>query len=112
NNVRSPIEYLSLTLEELSHIRSVFTKAELESLAWNPELYQQVFKRKLCFTCRTTRFTLFGEWGTRCKICQRTVCSKCIRKMNVPTDHFRNIPVYSLSPSLLTGEIHDLVQKT
>ncbi|BFZ19529.1 hypothetical protein BsWGS_22568 [Bradybaena similaris] len=111
-HVRNCIEYLSLTLEELTHIRSVFTKAELESLAWQPELYQQVSKRKLCFTCRRSKFTLFGEWGTKCKICQRTVCSKCIRKMNVPTDHFRNIPVYSLSSSLLTNEMRDIVKKT
>ncbi|XP_025114719.1 protein spire homolog 1-like isoform X14 [Pomacea canaliculata] len=93
---QNPIECLSLTLEEVTHIRSVLTKAELESLISHPDLYHQVSKSKVCFTCKTTRFTLFGEWGTKCKFCKRTVCSKCMRKMHVPTEHFKNIPVYTL----------------
>lgn len=39
---------------------------------------------QVCFTCKTTRFTLFGEWGTKCKFCKRTVCSKCMRKVSAP----------------------------
>ncbi|GFN95296.1 protein spire [Plakobranchus ocellatus] len=107
---QNPVECLSLTLEEVTHIRSVLTKAELESLMSHPDLYQQVAKSKLCFTCKTTRFALFGEWGTKCKFCKRTVCAKCLRKMNVPADHFRNIPVYTLSPTPLTSEMQDFIQ--
>ncbi|XP_059163551.1 protein spire homolog 1-like [Physella acuta] len=107
---QNPVECLSLTLEEVTHIREVLTKAELESLISHPELYQQVSKNKLCFTCKTSRFTLFGEWGTKCKLCKRTVCSKCVRKMNIPTDHFRNIPVYTLSPAPLSLETEEFIQ--
>ncbi|CAG5128874.1 unnamed protein product, partial [Candidula unifasciata] len=106
---QSPVECLSLTLEEVTHIRSVLTKAELESLISHPDLYQQVSKSKLCFTCKTTRFSLFGEWGTKCKFCKRTVCSKCLRKMNVPDDQFKHIPVYTLSASPLTPEMQEVV---
>ncbi|XP_070203043.1 protein spire homolog 1-like [Littorina saxatilis] len=107
---QNPIECLSLTLEEVTHIRSVLTKAELESLISHSDLYNQVAKSKVCFTCKTTRFTLFGEWGTKCKFCKRTVCSKCMRKMHVPTEHFKNIPVYTLSPTPLTREATELIQ--
>ncbi|KAH9503454.1 hypothetical protein Btru_067986 [Bulinus truncatus] len=108
---QNPVECLSLTLEEVTHIREVLTKAELESLISHPDLYQQVSKNKICFTCKTTKFSLFGEWGSKCKLCKRTVCSKCLRKMNIPTDHFKNIPVYTLSPAPLPIETHEFIQK-
>lgn len=107
---QNPIECLSLTLEEVTHIRSVLTKAELESLISHADLYSLVAKNKVCFTCKTTRFTLFGEWGTKCKFCKRTICSRCMRKMHVPTEHFKNIPVYTLSPTPLTKEAQTLIQ--
>ncbi|KAL8610320.1 hypothetical protein ACOMHN_041134 [Nucella lapillus] len=107
---QNPIECLSLTLEEVTHIRSVLTKAELESLISHSDLYNLVAKNKVCFTCKTTRFTLFGEWGTKCKFCKRTVCSRCMRKMHVPTEHFKKIPVYTLSPTPLTKEAQTLIQ--
>ncbi|KAL8570460.1 hypothetical protein ACOMHN_034495 [Nucella lapillus] len=111
---QNPIECLSLTLEEVTHIRSVLTKAELESLVSHPDLYSQVSKNKVCFTCKTTRFTLFGEWGTRCKFCKRTVCSKCLRKIYMPTEQLKDVPVYTLSSTPLSQEtlalVHNYVQ--
>ena len=44
---QNPIECLSLTLEEVTHIRSVLTKAELESLISHSDLYNQVAKSKV-----------------------------------------------------------------
>lgn len=41
------MECLSLTLEEVVHIRNVLTKAELESLLANRPLYEDVEKRKV-----------------------------------------------------------------
>ncbi|XP_064599445.1 protein spire homolog 1-like [Liolophura sinensis] len=108
---QNPVECLSLRLDEVMHIREVLTKAELESLSNQPFLYNQISKVKLCFTCKTTRFTLFGQWGTKCRLCKRTVCNKCLRKMNVPTDRFEKIPVYTLSPTPLTPEGQDLLTK-
>lgn len=72
---------LSLTLEEIVHIRSVMTKAELESLPVDVHIKEDVEKRKVCFLCLRTRFTLFAR-GILCKLCQRTVCSKCNQKVS------------------------------
>ncbi|XP_058056567.1 protein spire [Anopheles bellator] len=93
---------LSLTLEEIVHIRSVMTKAELEGLPVDVHIKEDVEKRKVCFLCLRTRFTLFAR-GILCKLCQRTVCNKCNTKMRIPTEHFRNVPVVLLSPSLMSS---------
>jgi spire len=92
---------LSLTLEEIVHIRSVMTKAELESLPVEVRIKEDVEKRKVCFLCLRTRFSIFSQRGVPCKLCQRTVCAKCYSKMRIPTEHFRNVPVILLSPSLM-----------
>lgn len=71
---------LALSLEEIIHIRSVITKAELESLDVGAQIKENVEKRKICFLCLRTRFTFF-VWGAQCKLCDRTVCSKCCSKV-------------------------------
>ncbi|CAG2202599.1 SPIR [Mytilus edulis] len=71
-----PIECLSLTLEEVMHIRTVLTKAELESLINQPEFYTMISKGK----------------------------------MNIPTEHFHNIPVHTLSPIPLGQEALDILK--
>ncbi|XP_046818343.1 protein spire isoform X1 [Vespa crabro] len=94
-------ERLSLTLEEIVHIRSVLTKAELESLPVEGQVKEDVEKRRVCFLCLKTRFGLLGPWGQRCRLCERTVCVKCYSKMRIPTEHFAHVPVVLLSPGLL-----------
>ncbi|XP_045512123.1 protein spire isoform X3 [Pieris brassicae] len=94
-------ERLSLTLEEIVHIRSVLTKAELEVLPVEGRVKEDVEKRRVCFLCLKTRFGIFGPWGQRCKLCKRTVCHRCCTKMRIPTEHFAHVPVVLLSPSLL-----------
>lgn len=96
-------EKLSLTLEEIVHIRSVMTKAELEGLPVGIHVKEDVERKKVCFLCLRTRFSIFGQWGMLCKLCNRTVCSKCYSKMRIPTEHFRNVPVVLLSPSLMNS---------
>ncbi|CAH2067470.1 unnamed protein product, partial [Iphiclides podalirius] len=92
---------LSLTLEEIVHIRSVLTKAELEVLPVEGRVKEDVEKRRVCFLCLKTRFGIFGPWGQKCKLCKKTVCQKCCSKMRIPTEHFAHVPVVLLSPSLL-----------
>ncbi|CAH0726187.1 unnamed protein product, partial [Brenthis ino] len=92
---------LSLTLEEIVHIRSVLTKAELEVLPVEGRVKEDVEKRRVCFLCLKTRFGIFGPWGQKCKLCKKTVCQKCCSKMRIPTEHFAHVPVALLSPSLL-----------
>ncbi|XP_052061608.1 protein spire homolog 1-like isoform X2 [Mytilus californianus] len=110
NKWQHPIECLSLTLEEVMHIRTVLTKAELESLINQPEFYSMVSKGKVCFTCKEVKFSILGQWGNRCKICKRNVCNTCLRKMNIPTEHFQNIPVHTLSPIPLGQEALDILK--
>lgn len=93
------MECLSLTLEEVVHIRNVLTKAELESLLTNRALYEDVEKRRVCFTCKKTKFSFFRPWGVDCKLCERKICDKCSTKMHIPTDRFDRIPVYMLCPT-------------
>lgn len=92
---------LSLTLDEIVHIRSVLTKAELEVLPVEGRVKEDVEKRRVCFLCLKTRFGIFGPWGQKCKLCKKTVCQKCCSKMRIPTEHFAHVPVVLLSPSLL-----------
>ncbi|XP_063698663.1 protein spire isoform X2 [Culicoides brevitarsis] len=94
---------LSLTLDEIIHIRSVMTKAELEGLPVGIKIKEEVERRKLCFLCLRTRFSLFGQRGVNCKLCDRTVCIKCFTKMRIPREHFRHVPVVLLSPSILSS---------
>ncbi|XP_029678756.1 protein spire isoform X2 [Formica exsecta] len=94
-------ERLSLTLDEIVHIRSVLTKAELESLPVEGRVKEDVEKRRVCFLCLKTRFGILGPWGQRCRLCKRTVCVKCYSKMRIPTEQFARVPVVLLSPGLL-----------
>lgn len=92
---------LSLTLEEIVHIRSVLTKAELEALPTEGRIKTDVENGKVCFLCLKTRFGIFGPWGHKCALCKRTVCNKCCGKMNIPMEHFSGVPVVLLSPSIM-----------
>ncbi|OXA64359.1 Protein spire 1 [Folsomia candida] len=100
NQWQTAMECLSLNLEEVVHIRNVLTKAELESLPVDCSTKEDVLKGKVCFLCLKARFSLFGPWGNTCKLCKRMVCAKCCSKMRIPTEHFANIPVSTLSPLL------------
>ena len=84
------LERLDLSLDEVIHIRSVLTKAELESLPLDGNLKDDVRQGKICFLCMKTRFGFF-TWGVRCQLCQQQVCQKCSKKMNIPLDHFSSV---------------------
>lgn len=79
------LECLSLTLEEVAHIRSVMTKAELETLLVTPQLYEDVARSRVCFTCRKSRFNVLFSRPVKCHLCERSVCDKCSTKMHIPT---------------------------
>lgn len=70
------LECLSLTLKEVQHIRSVLTKAEIESLGVTKSLKTDLENGKICFTCLKTRFTFWGPWATVCKLCNRAICDR------------------------------------
>ncbi|XP_045081726.1 protein spire homolog 1-like isoform X2 [Coregonus clupeaformis] len=90
-----PVECLSLTVEEVMHIRQVLVKAELEKFQQYKDVYNAMKKGKLCFCCRTKRFSLF-TWSYTCQFCKRPVCSQCCQKMRLPSKPYANLPIYSL----------------
>uniref|UniRef100_A0A3B5MTG7 KIND domain-containing protein n=1 Tax=Xiphophorus couchianus TaxID=32473 RepID=A0A3B5MTG7_9TELE len=63
-----PVECLSLTVEEVMHIRQVLVKAELEKFQQYKDIYNAMKKGKLCFCCRTKRFSFF-TWSYTCQFC-------------------------------------------
>eukprot|EP00088_Acartia_fossae_P066572 TRINITY_DN8263_c0_g1_i1.p1 TRINITY_DN8263_c0_g1~~TRINITY_DN8263_c0_g1_i1.p1 ORF type:complete len:538 (-),score=107.24 TRINITY_DN8263_c0_g1_i1:396-2009(-) len=91
------LQTLNLSLDEVAHIRSVLTKAELEGLPLEGSVKDNVCKGKVCFLCMKTRFGIFCR-GQKCEMCKQTVCAKCHTKMNIPVEHFTATPVYALSP--------------
>jgi len=91
------LQTLNLSLEEVAHIRSVLTKAELEALPLDGSVKDNVGRGKVCFLCMKTRFGIFSR-GQKCEMCKQTVCARCHTKMNIPVEHFTATPVYALSP--------------
>uniref|UniRef100_A0A665UCA4 Spire-type actin nucleation factor 1b n=1 Tax=Echeneis naucrates TaxID=173247 RepID=A0A665UCA4_ECHNA len=79
-----PVECLSLTVEEVMHIRQVLVKAELEKFQQYKEIYNAMKKGKLCFCCRTKRFSFF-TWSYICQFCKKPVCSQCCKKVSFIT---------------------------
>uniref|UniRef100_A0A8C4YCI5 Spire type actin nucleation factor 1 n=1 Tax=Gopherus evgoodei TaxID=1825980 RepID=A0A8C4YCI5_9SAUR len=65
-----PVECLALTVEEVMHIRQVLVKAELEKYQQYKDVYTALKKGKLCFCCRTRRFSFF-TWSYTCQFCKR-----------------------------------------
>uniref|UniRef100_A0A8D0CUV8 Spire type actin nucleation factor 1 n=1 Tax=Sander lucioperca TaxID=283035 RepID=A0A8D0CUV8_SANLU len=74
-----PVECLSLTVEEVMHIRQVLVKAELEKFQQYKDIYNAMKKGKLCFCCRTKRFSFF-TWSYVCQFCKKPVCAQCCKK--------------------------------
>uniref|UniRef100_A0A3B3ZC22 KIND domain-containing protein n=1 Tax=Periophthalmus magnuspinnatus TaxID=409849 RepID=A0A3B3ZC22_9GOBI len=98
-----PVECLTLTVEEVMHIRQVLVKAELEKFQQYKDIYNALKKGKLCFSCRTKRFSFF-TWSYTCQFCKRPVCSQCSKKMRLPSKPYSTLPIYSLGPSSMAKE--------
>ncbi|KAK2830357.1 hypothetical protein Q5P01_018288 [Channa striata] len=98
-----PVECLALTVEEVMHIRQVLVKAELEKFQQYKDIYNALKKGKLCFSCRTKRFSFF-TWSYTCQFCKRPVCSQCCKKMRLPSKPYSTLPIYSLGPSAMAKE--------
>jgi len=90
---------LDLTLEEVAHIRSQLTKAELEELDLPPDRKKEYEKGRTCFLCGLVKFGLFN-WAVLCQLCRRYVCSNCVGKITLPSDKLKEIPVCSLTTQL------------
>ncbi|KAM9415989.1 protein spire homolog 1 isoform 3-T7 [Salvelinus alpinus] len=89
-----PVECQALTVEEVMHIRQVLVEAELEKFQQYKDVYKALRKGKLCFSCRTIRFSFFTRSYT-CQFCKRPVCSQCCKK-RLPSKPYANLPISSL----------------
>ncbi|CAF0716819.1 unnamed protein product [Brachionus calyciflorus] len=101
-----PTECVRLTFEELCHIRSVLTKADLDYLLFDNKIYYDVSRGKVCFSCRKTRFHLFN-WGAKCRICQQKICKKCLRSAQLKNGHLVKVPVDKLCPERISQSKND-----
>ncbi|KAM3596711.1 uncharacterized protein V6R79_019356 [Siganus canaliculatus] len=101
-----PVECLTLTVEEVMHIRQVLVKAELEKFQQYKDIYTALKKGKLCFSCRNKRFSLF-TWAYTCQFCKRPVCSQCSKKMRLPSKPYSTLPIYSLGPVTAAKEAEE-----
>jgi hypothetical protein len=91
---------VALSQSELSHVRHVITKAELDDVYCTGDdyLHRLLAEGKMCFVCQSTKFTFFGRWGTSCNLCHRMVCDKCQSKIRMPQEYLSSIPVFTLCP--------------
>uniref|UniRef100_A0A8C8F596 KIND domain-containing protein n=1 Tax=Oncorhynchus tshawytscha TaxID=74940 RepID=A0A8C8F596_ONCTS len=89
-----PVECLALTVEEVMHIRQVLVKAELEKFQQYKDVYNELRKGKLCFSCQTKRFSFF-TWSYTCQFCKRYIYII----MRLPSKPYANLPVSSLGPT-------------
>ena len=76
----------------------MLTKAELDYLLFDTQLFQDVSKGKVCFSCRKTKFHLF-YWGCKCRICQQRVCKKCLRNAQLKNGQIAQVPLFKLCPN-------------
>ncbi|XP_076808239.1 protein spire homolog 1-like isoform X2 [Clavelina lepadiformis] len=107
---RHPVECLSLTIDEIMHIRQVLTRAQLERFQSSKSMYDVLKNEKICFHCRLKKFGLFS-WPYTCQICRRKVCSKCIKKIRPPTEKYLHAPLFTLSPDLIRSESNSINMK-
>merc|ERR1719158_1906640 len=87
-----------LTLQEMCHIRSQVTRAELEQKNLTKDERIDLDKGKVCFLCNKTRFNLFN-WSYTCHLCKRQICRNCSTKMKIP-NQTSDIMVSTLSHQL------------
>jgi len=92
-----------LTLEEVSHIRSQITVAELEQRDLTKDKRKDYDKGRICFLCAKTRFSMF-YWAYACQLCKRQVCKNCCDKIKLPSHKLSEISVSSLRSQLKSGD--------
>uniref|UniRef100_A0A8C7D657 Spire-type actin nucleation factor 1a n=1 Tax=Oncorhynchus kisutch TaxID=8019 RepID=A0A8C7D657_ONCKI len=92
-----PVECLALTVEEVMHIRQVLVKAELEKLQQYNDVYNELRKGKLCFSCRTKRFSFFNRSYT-CQFCKRDflLTLSCCFQKSLPSKPYAKLSISSL----------------
>merc|ERR1712025_114672 len=84
-----------LSLEEVGHIRSQITMADMERQDMSKQTRKDYVKGRICFQCAKTRFNMF-HWAYACQLCKKSVCKSCINTIRLPSLKLADIPVSSL----------------
>jgi len=92
-----------LSLEEVGHIRSQITMADMERQEMSKQARKDYNKGRICSQCAKTRFNMF-HWSYYCQLCKRQVCKTCCSKLRLPSLKLADIPVSSLKSQLLRPE--------
>ena len=71
-----------MTLKEVKHMRRTLALLDLENLDPEDKLYKDLANGRLCFCCRSSKFSLFGKWSRVCEICESKVCFTCIQAID------------------------------
>lgn len=71
-----------MTMKEVKHMRRTLALLELGALDPEQKLYKDLASGRLCFCCRTRKFSLFGKWSRVCEICECKVCYSCIHAVD------------------------------
>jgi len=99
NSKNENLDLVKLSLFEFSHIRTQETKAELDGYIGTVMKKQELEQGKMCFSCKNVRFKLIN-WAYECKICRKSVCSKCFIKLRLPEEKLKDVTVASLISQL------------
>ena len=89
---------LSLKLEGVKHIRSVLTKAKLESLPVQDSVLQSFIRGLMCSLCLKTKFSVFSA-GVRRSLCSQLVCRECVQRVKVGEVQCSEVPLIPLTPT-------------
>ena len=92
-----PMECLKLTARELSHIRQVFSRAEIEKYHSDTALYKLLSKEKICLNCKIQKFN-WMTWPYTCEVCKAKICKKCARSVWSPTEDPLDASACALRP--------------
>eukprot|EP00092_Neocalanus_flemingeri_P010992 GFUD01011835.1.p1 GENE.GFUD01011835.1~~GFUD01011835.1.p1 ORF type:complete len:612 (+),score=117.57 GFUD01011835.1:56-1891(+) len=98
------------TLEEVSHMRSQITVAELQQLDLSNDKWKDYVKGRICFLCAKTRFGIFF-WAYPCQLCKRQVCKNCCDKIKLPSHKMSEILVSSLRSQLKSSADDETVNE-
>lgn len=71
-----------MTMKEVKHMRRTLALLDLGALDPEERLHKDLANGRLCFCCRSRKFSLFGKWSRVCEICECKVCCSCMHAMD------------------------------
>ena len=99
-----------LSLQEISHIRRVLARAELEHTV-SSDLRYDLDNGRVCGLCHVTRFGVISR-STQCQLCSVVTCSRCcdtVTRLDTETLYnIDDIPPHLLAPATQDSAHNDI----